>query len=279
MLALSPRVAAEDFFEFSPLSRAFNQSQQFHVLPTSGTLGTGMEFRSDITKNLNIRFAYSSMDYAKSTTNSTVSYDLKLKMFSRSMIVDWRPFGGSFRTSAGVIFGGPSLTGAAFSVDTLGINGTTVTGGDVQNAVSGISPTSVISYGQWTISGADVLQYTATINSSQSVSSGDYAISESEFGSVSGIARYPDNAPYFGIGWGNIAARKSRLLYSVDLGVMYIGRPKVELTLHGPVAQLTDKYYSAETRAYLAEEQQKMEASLSKYRYFPVFSVAMWYSF
>ncbi len=279
MLALSPRVDATDFFEFPPSFPSFDQAERLHLLPTSGTLGTGLEYRYDISNNVNLRFAYSSMGYAKSAVSHSVSYDLSLKMFSRSVIFDWRPFDGSFRASAGMIFGGPSLTGSAFSVDTFSVAGVTVTGSDIQHAVSKINPAQIITYGQQSISGAEVIQYSTTINSNQSVSTGDFAFSERDLGSVSGIARYPENSPYIGIGWGNVSTKKGRLLYSVDLGIMYLGRPKVELTLHGPVADLTNRYYSAETQAYLAEEQQKIEASLGRYRYFPVFSVSLWYRF
>ncbi len=279
LLALSPRVDAAQFFENPPPLYSVNQTERLHLLPTSGTLGTGLEYRYDISKNVNLRFAYSSMNYAKSAISHSVSYDLSLKMLSRSVIFDWRPFGGSFRTSAGMIFGGPSLMGTAFSVDTFMVAGQTVTGSEIHHAVSGINPTQLFTVGPWSISGAEVIQYAMTVNSSQSVSTGNATLSERDLGSVSGIARYPDNARYIGIGWGNISTKKGRLLYSVDLGVMYLGRPKVELSLNGPVADLTNRYYSAETQAYLAEEQQKIEASLSRYRYFPVFSVSLWYSF
>lgn len=279
MLALSPRADTAEFFEYSPPSHSLNLEERLHLLPTSGTLGAGLEYRYDITKNINMRFAYSSMDYALANVSHSVSYDLSLKMLSRSVIFDWRPFGGSFRTSAGMIFGGPSLTGTASSVDTSTLVGQTITGSDIQYAVSGINPAHMITVGQWSISGAEAIKYSTTVNSNQSVGTANMTISERDLGSVSGIARYPDNAPYIGIGWGNISTQKGRLLYSVDLGVMYLGRPKVELSLHGPVADIANGYYSAETQAYLAEEQQKIEALLSRYRYFPVFSVSLWYSF
>ena len=102
LLALSPRVDAAQFFENPPALYSVNQTERLHLLPTSGTLGTGLEYRYDISKNVNLRFAYSSMNYAKSAISHSVSYDLSLKMLSRSVIFDWRPFGGSFRTSAGL---------------------------------------------------------------------------------------------------------------------------------------------------------------------------------
>lgn len=279
MLVLFSRVEATDFFDNPPSSTSFNPVEHLHLLPTSGTLGTGLEYRYDLSNSVKWRFAYSSMDYAQSATRHSVSYDLNLKMLSRSVILDWHPFGGTFRTSAGMIFGGPSLTGAAFSVGTLTTGGQTVTGGDIKQAVSGINPAQVISVGRWSMSGAEVIQYAATVNPNQSMTANQAVISERDLGYVSGTARYPDNAPYFGIGWGNLYTQKGRLLYSIDIGVMYLGKPKVQLSLNGPVADLTDKYYSAEARAYLAEEQQKIEMSLRQYRYFPVFSVSLWYGF
>lgn len=278
-LALSIRVDAAEFFENSPPLYPLDQEERLHLLPTFGTLGSGLEYRYDISNNVNLRFVYSSMDYAVSTTNRSVSYDLGLKMRSRSVVFDWRPFGGSFRTSVGMIFGGPSLTGTAFSVDTLTVAGQTVMGGDIHQAVSGIDPNQVISLGQWSMSGADAIQYAATLNPNQSASTNQTTILGRDLGSVTGVARYPDSAPYLGIGWGNANSRNGRLLYSIDIGVMYLGKPKVQLALSGAVMDITDQYYSAETQAYLAEQQQKIETLLSRYRYFPVFSVSLGYSF
>ncbi len=279
MLVLFSRVEATDFFDDPPSSISFDPAEHLHLLPTSGTLGTGLEYRYDLSNSVKWRFAYSSMDYAQSATRHSVSYDLSLKMLSRSVILDWHPFGGAFRTSAGMIFGGPSLAGTAFSVDTFTMGGQIVTAGDIKQAVSGINPAQVISVGQWSMSGAEVIQYAATVNPNQSVTVNQAVISERDLGDVVAIAQYPDNAPYIGIGWGNLYTQKGRLLYSIDIGVMYLGKPEVQLSLNGPVADLTDKYYSAEAQAYLAEEQQKIETSLRRYRYFPVFSVSLWYSF
>src|SRR3989344_165103 len=279
MLALFPRVEAADFSDNFPISTAYNPAERLHLLPTSGTLGAGWEYRYDLSDSVKLLFAYTSMDYSQSDIHRSIDYDLNLKMVSRPVILDWHPFEGVFRTSAGMLFGGPRLTGTAHSVDTVTIGGQTVTGSDVQQAMSGIDPTQVFTVREWSVSGAEVIQYAATINSNDSLTVDNVPISARDFGNVSVVARYPNYAPYFGFGWGNINTRKGNWLYSIDIGVMCLGRPKVELSLNGLVADLTDNYYSAETRAQLAEEQQKIEASLSKYRYFPVFSISLWHRF
>jgi hypothetical protein len=219
------------------------------------------------------------LDYSQSMIRRSNNYNINLKMDSRPVILDWHPFSGVFRTSVGMILGGPSLMGTAHSVDTITIDGQSVTGSDAQQAMRGIDPTQVFSVREWSVSGAEVILYAEAINPNDSLISENMKISARDLGNVSGVAHYPDYSPYFGFGWGNINSRKGNWLYSIDIGVMYLGRPKVELSLNGLVADLTNNHYSAETRAYLAEEQQKIEASLGKFRYFPVFSVSLWYQF
>lgn len=49
----------------------------------------------------------------------------------------------------------------------------------------------------------------------------------SQIGSLSGRITFKSFAPMFAVGWGNVA--RKGFAYSVDLGVLYQGNPKVEL--------------------------------------------------
>ena len=278
-LALTPRAGIADFLGSRLSSDYLLSADRVNFLPTFGTLGQGIEYRYDFSDKLKGRLAYASMEYAQSGIRHSNSYDLNLKMQSRSVIFDWHPFGGAFRSSIGIVFGGANISGSAISVKTHEFGGQVVTGNDVIRLLNGIDPQSSVTVGEWSLSGADVRAYVAKIDPNQSLTLGSITISESDLGYATAVARYPENAPYFGFGWGNVRSKKRSLLYSIDIGVVYLGRPQVELTIIGPAADLAYQYFPAETHAYLAQEKEKIQASLDKYRYFPVFSIAVLYRF
>ncbi|MCR4302568.1 MAG: hypothetical protein NUV51_13275 [Sulfuricaulis sp.] len=279
MTALSPRAEAITEFDFLPRSAYFQEANGSHVLPTSGTLGTGVEFRYSFSDNLKWRYSHNTLDESQSRVRHSIHYGINLQMFTHPVILDWHPFGGRFRASTGVVLNGTNVSVTAHSIDHITLNGLSISTSDVQQAVSNIDPTQIISSGQWSIQGADVIQYAASLDSANPLTINGQSIPMSELGSVSAKVRYPHVAPYLGFGWGNTDGIKATWLYSIDVGVMYLGRPKVDLSLNGTVAEVTDKYFSAETEAYLSQERQKIESSLQKYRYFPVFSISLWYRF
>lgn len=248
-------------------------------MPKSGTLGSGLQYRYDLSGTLKLRLEYAALDYAESDTRHYVNYDLDLQMVSRPLILDWHPFGGGFRTSAGVIFGHTTLSATAFYDGTMTVNGASVTGSEIQVFADGINPAQTFTVNQYTVKGSDIVQYAAGVDPNQSYAQQSAIVSGRDLGRASAVARYPGYAPYLGIGWGNLRSDKDRLLYSIDIGAMYLGRPQVQLSLSGPVSDLANQSDAAATQAYLAQEQGKIEDTLSKYRYFPVLSVGLWYRF
>ncbi|MDH3513379.1 MAG: hypothetical protein OEM83_00725 [Gammaproteobacteria bacterium] len=250
-----------------------------HVLPIAGTLGQGMEYRHDVSERVKWRFAYHVLDESRSDIRRSMKYDLNLNMLSHPLILDWHPFAGRFRASTGVVLGTTRMAGSVYSNDSITNSGLTITGSDVHRAASSIDPTQVFSLQEWSINGAEVIGYAAMVGSDEVLAVNGMNIPESDLGFLSATVRYPNVAPYLGFGWGNAAGQKANWLYSIDIGVMYLGRPKVDLSLNGPVGEAANRYYFAETEAYLSEEQQKIENSLQNLRYFPVFSITLWYRF
>lgn len=278
-LALVSRVEANDFSEGSWHNAPLIFSNQVYVLPTSGTLGEGLETRYVLSDSLKLRLRQASQNMSDSGTRRSVNYNLNFKVFSNSAIFDWHVFGGDFRASVGMVFGQTELSGTAYYADSATVSGQTLTGSDVISAAGKLDPAQSYTAGPWTVTGAQLQQYAATIDPTQTATSSTTTIAGSNLLQASVVARYPGHAPYLGLGWGNYQYRKSGFLYTIDIGVMYLGWPKVDVSASGPVADYARQNYPMEFQSYLAGEQHKVEETLNKYRYYPVLSIGVWYRF
>lgn len=68
----------------------------------AGTLGAGVEASVSLVSNLNLRLGANKFKYEFDDTLDDIKYNTELDLNSQSLMLDWHPFGGSFRLSAGV---------------------------------------------------------------------------------------------------------------------------------------------------------------------------------
>ncbi len=109
--------------------------------------------------------------------------------------------------------------------------------------------------------------------SSASLMIGGHTYSADELGMVHGAVRFPCLAPYVGIGWGHAFGLGGRWGLVGDLGVAFLGRPKVSLRAAGPIAS------DARFMGDLAQEEREVQDDLNILRFYPVFSISLFYRF
>jgi hypothetical protein len=95
----------------------------------------------------------------------------------------------------------------------------------------------------------------------------------SDFGSLRGKAQFNDLAPYLGIGFGNPFLGDGRWGFMSELGVAFIGSPKVRLRATGPLAD------NPLLQEDLAREERELEDKLRRWRFYPVLSLTLYYRF
>ena len=94
------------------------------VLLKAGTLGAGIDVTKGISENLAVRLQANALSYSENITESDVDYSADLELKSAGLLLDWHPFSGAFRVSAGAYWNGNEV--AATGVPTGGtyvING------------------------------------------------------------------------------------------------------------------------------------------------------------
>src|SRR6266571_316353 len=97
-----------------------------------------------------------------------------------------------------------------------------------------------------------------------------------QVGSLDATVDFKKGAPYFGIGYGRPINSGLSLIF--DLGVMFQGTPqsKIDVTC-GPAIQGTPQCTQLQNDA--AAEQSKLDDSLHSFKYYPVISLGLAYTF
>ncbi len=278
LLAILQRAEADVFSEteVDTPNRHLVYLDPSRVLPKFGTLGAGVEYRMSLSQTMGLRLEQFTREDQRVVSKDAYSYKVYGRLQSSTIALDWHPFSGIFRTSAGMI------------VNNLDLGARGATNGGAPYDIH-VSPADVANF----LAKPEVQQYLAAnaqqlaehnidINAAVSQFNGLSGSGNVDYsGAISASAKVTWNkfAPYLGFGWTNLAQRKSGFLYSLDIGAMYVGRPKVELSVNGPIADEMNRYYGAEFQRYIDGERQATEEKLSHYRVLPVVSLGLSYRF
>ncbi|HKQ25030.1 MAG TPA: hypothetical protein VJT81_11375 [Burkholderiales bacterium] len=76
------------------------------VLLKAGTLGAGLDVSKGISESLGLRLQANALSYDKDFTESDVDYHADVELKSAGLLLDWHPFSGVFRISAGAFWNG-----------------------------------------------------------------------------------------------------------------------------------------------------------------------------
>jgi hypothetical protein len=188
-----------------------------------GTLGYGVELNVGYSDIFSTRFGLNVFAYKYNANASAMNYDFKLQLQTASVLADWYPFAGSFRTSGGLFYNNNKVS---FSANPTGGN----------FIVNGVTYTSA------------------------------------QIGSLQGTATFNQVAPYFGVGWGNPVAKGKGWGLVSDIGLLYQGKPKVDL-----VATCTSPTICTQLQTDAAAENAKLQNELRHFRWWPVISTGISY--
>ena len=98
-----------------------------------GLLGFGVDVTKSFTPMINGRIAFNTFSFDASGTESDIDYDADLNLQTAGVLVDWHPFSGGFRTTAGVYINNNELEMTAKSAVSYDIGGTTYTPAEIGN--------------------------------------------------------------------------------------------------------------------------------------------------
>ena len=68
-----------------------------------GTLGAGVEGTVSLADGLNVRIGANNFSYDFNDTVDDIDYDAEFELSSYGILIDWHPFKGAFRVTAGML--------------------------------------------------------------------------------------------------------------------------------------------------------------------------------
>ncbi|MGE5293622.1 MAG: hypothetical protein ACM3VT_02210 [Solirubrobacterales bacterium] len=89
-----------------------------------GTLGVGGEVVTDLLPGVNLRGGVQWLGFGFEAEFDDIDYDVDVDLFNPLAVLDWYPFAGDFRISAGVLFNGSEIDLEATSDEPVEIGGT-----------------------------------------------------------------------------------------------------------------------------------------------------------
>lgn len=239
-------------------------------LDRGSTLGFGVEATKDLSPKVDIRISFDQFRGFAGSREADVDYRLEEKLRSASLLLDWHPFGGSFRTSIGVLINRHTLHLDAVPNQSFDLNNEDIT------------TLSMFSQIDMTDAGLDSIDL-SVIRLSENILGtldlNDNTVTASDLLTAKGQVEFGGLATYVGIGWGNATRTNGRLRYSFDLGMIFLGSPKVDLSVQGMIPDAIRPYAGAELQAILAAEQKELEEELEDLEIFPVVSFGLSYRF
>ena len=105
---------------------------------------------------------------------------------------------------------------------------------------------------------------------------GDNTYTSADVGTLTAKVDFTSVAPYVGVGWGNPLADDSDWSFMVDLGVVFAGKPRLDITSTGGLLS-NDPNLQADIAQ--AEQDFKDTDEIKYLRYYPVISVGLNYRF
>lgn len=102
-----------------------------------GTLGLGAEASLGLTDFFTVRAGINRYDYEFDATEDDITYDFQYELESNTAILDWHPFAGNFRISAGLVDNGNRIVGVAQPASDYTIGSNTYTADEI-GSLSGI---------------------------------------------------------------------------------------------------------------------------------------------
>lgn len=122
---------------------AFNE---LAIAAKAGTLGLGGDLTTDIIPQVNLRAGVQWLGFGFDAQFADIDYDVDLDFLNPLVLVDWYPFGGSFRISGGVLFNGSDIQLEARSGQSIEIDGTTYSAAEIGTLRGDVEYRSVAPY-------------------------------------------------------------------------------------------------------------------------------------
>lgn len=250
-----------------------------HVLYKGEYEAIGWEIKYSLSPSLGYRFSGNERvglrDKQKEFTHSVTRIDNR----SLSTFLDWHPAENGFRTSIGIFATSRNIEYFAEPTVDLRVDGavTRVDKSSFRDEI--VVNDQVIDLSRYefgnniTIKGKTIKGLKDSMPSWIIIDPQVFQLHRNDI-HITASADFKTLASYFGVGWGNRPLSDQRLRYSLDVGVIYLGRPDISLSVSGDILDV-HPLLAEELNEYIAKEQRKLQRKAESLRLMPYISFGM----
>lgn len=114
----------------------------------ASTLGPGFSVGYEFSEAFDVKGEFNGYDYDYDGTEDGIDYNFDLELKNQGLLVNWHPFEGGLRLTAGAYHNGNKIGGAASysGTDSLEIGGSTYTGSDIASMNTSVEFSSIAPY-------------------------------------------------------------------------------------------------------------------------------------
>lgn len=113
----------------------------------------------------------------------------------------------------------------------------------------------------------------ANAKTSATLDIGDSTYTGAQIGTLKGKIDFDDIAPYLGIGWDTSFGKDKSFGFLFELGAIYQGSPKVDLSADGPIAS------NSTFQSDLDKEEENLQSALDSFEIYPIVAIGLSYRF
>lgn len=236
-----------------------------------------------------IKYAFSSSFAYRFSGHDRVGMRDEQKEFTRSVtrldnrsvstFFDWHPVRNGFRTSVGIFASSHQLEYFAEPTVDIRIEGTVIRLDNTRIPDQYTFNDQVIELSRYglgeniTIQGGTIKGLGSAIPAWIIIEPQVIQLHRNDI-HVTANANFKPLASYFGFGWGNRPKSDQRLRYSLDVGVIYLAKPELSLTVSGDILDVHPRL-TEEINEYVAEEQKRLQRKVEDLRLMPYVSLGV----
>jgi len=118
----------------------------------AGTLGIGGELTTSLLPDVHLRGGVQGLGFDFQAEFGDIDYDVDVDLFNPMLVLDWYPFSGKFRVSAGIVFNNSDIRLDATSSQPIEIGGSVYNPADIgsirgESDFDGVAPYIGIGFG------------------------------------------------------------------------------------------------------------------------------------
>ena len=254
-----------------------SNADNVHYIANSAAKNSAWEMRVDYNSRLSFRLGAHNRELQLQREKAFFKHSASLHNKAITALWDWHPLASQFRVTGGLFIASPELhvfSEPAIDWDTVAVKLEKSLAKSQRSFNAESIDSKAINSNQRRYISEKVADIDTNALANKIIAEVRHIDIGREDINLAGRLKYGSVAPYFGIGWANRPGSKYKLRFSVDVGLMFAGDPKMDMVMNGRVLHV-DPRLTAELNNEFDDAVQRLQAKSRGYGVLPSASIGL----